>query len=44
MKNLFKFLSLLTVSGLILASCEGPQGLTGADGQDGIDGVDANET
>jgi hypothetical protein len=44
MKNLIRLLSLLTVSGLILTSCEGPRGLPGADGQNGIDGVDANET
>jgi hypothetical protein len=44
MKNLIKLLSLLTVSGFILTSCEGPQGLTGANGQDGTNGVDANET
>lgn len=41
MKNLIRLLSLLTVSGLILTSCEGPRGLPGANG---IDGVDANET
>lgn len=44
MKNLFKLLSLLTISGFMLASCEGPQGVTGPAGKDGIDGVDANET
>jgi hypothetical protein len=44
MKNLIRLLSLLTISGFILTSCEGPRGLTGADGQNGIDGVDANET
>jgi hypothetical protein len=44
MKNLTRLLSLLTVSGLILTSCEGPRGLPGADGQNGIDGKDANET
>lgn len=44
MKNLIRLLSLLTVSGLILTSCEGPRGLPGADGQNGINGVDANET
>jgi len=41
MKNLLKLLSLLTVSGFILASCEGPRGLTG---DPGTDGIDANET
>jgi len=44
MKNLIRLLSLLTVSGFILSSCEGPRGLPGADGQNGINGVDANET
>lgn len=47
MKNLIRLLSLLTISGFILTSCEGPQGVTGPagkDGVDGIDGVDANET
>jgi len=44
MKNLIRVLSLLTVSGFILASCEGPRGLPGTNGQDGIAGVDANET
>ena len=44
MKNLIKLLSLLTVSGFILASCEGPRGLAGVDGQNGLDGKDANET
>jgi len=38
MKNLIRLLSLLTVSGVILTSCEGPRGLTGANG------TDANET
>ena len=31
MKSLFRFLSLLTVAGFILASCEGPMGPAGAD-------------
>jgi hypothetical protein len=44
MKNLIRLLSLLTVSGFILSSCEGPRGLPGADGQNGLDGKDANET
>jgi hypothetical protein len=44
MKNLIRLLSLLTVSGFILTSCEGPRGLPGADGQNGLDGQDANET
>jgi hypothetical protein len=44
MKNLIRVLSLLTVSGFIFASCEGPRGLPGTNGQNGIAGVDANET
>jgi hypothetical protein len=44
MKNLIRFLSLMTITGLIVTSCEGPRGLPGADGQNGIDGKDANET
>jgi hypothetical protein len=44
MKNLIRLLSLLTVSGFILTSCEGPRGLPGADGQNGLDGKDANES
>ncbi len=44
MKNLIRLLSLLTVSGFILTSCEGPRGLPGADGLNGLDGQDANET
>jgi hypothetical protein len=47
MKNLIRLLSLLTISGFMLASCEGPQGVAGVagkDGTNGIDGVDANET
>ena len=44
MKNLIRLISLLTVSGFIFASCEGPRGLPGTNGQDGIAGVDANET
>jgi hypothetical protein len=31
MKNLIRLLSLLTLSGLILTSCEGPQGMAGKD-------------
>jgi pterin-4a-carbinolamine dehydratase len=42
MKNLFKLLSLLSVAGFILTSCEGPMGPAGMDGLDGKDGVDAN--
>jgi hypothetical protein len=51
MKNLFKLISLLTIGGFMLVSCEGPMGPAGANGKDGadgangadgIDGVDAN--
>ncbi|MEI8224778.1 MAG: ammonia-forming cytochrome c nitrite reductase subunit c552 [Bacteroidota bacterium] len=44
MKNPIKFLSLLTVTGFILTSCEGPMGPAGKDGLDGLAGKDANET
>jgi len=47
MKTLLKLLSLFTIAGFILTSCEGPMGPAGADGKDGVDGiagVDANET
>jgi len=50
MKKLLKILSLLTIAGFILSSCEGPMGpegpagKDGADGADGKDGVDANQT
>ncbi|MCX6322142.1 MAG: ammonia-forming cytochrome c nitrite reductase subunit c552 [Bacteroidia bacterium] len=44
MKNLIKFLLLLTVTGFILTSCEGPMGPAGKDGLDGLAGIDANET
>jgi hypothetical protein len=47
MKNLIRLLSLLTVAGFILTSCEGPMGPAGKDGVDGAagaDGKDANET
>jgi len=47
MKNLIKLLSLLTVAGMILTSCEGPMGPAGKDGADGAagaNGKDANET
>ena len=44
MKNLIKLLSLLTVAGFILTSCEGPAGPAGKDGIDGLAGTDANET
>ena len=44
MKNLIKLLTLLTVIGFILTSCEGPMGPAGANGLDGKDGKDANET
>ena len=40
MKNLIKFLSLLTIAVFMLASCEGPMGPAGEDGIDGIDGED----
>jgi hypothetical protein len=41
MKNLIRLLSVLTVAGFILTSCEGPIGL---EGKAGIDGIDANAT
>jgi len=41
MKNLIKLLSLFTVTGLLLASCEGPMGPAG---ENGIAGIDANES
>ncbi|MDO9339284.1 MAG: ammonia-forming cytochrome c nitrite reductase subunit c552 [Bacteroidales bacterium] len=44
MKNPIKFLLLLTVTGFILISCEGPMGPAGKDGLDGLAGKDANET
>jgi len=44
MKNLIRILSLLTVAGFILTSCEGPMGPAGKDGADGLAGIDANET
>lgn len=53
MKNLLKILSLLTIAGFILTSCEGPMGPEGPAGKDGTngtngtngkDGKDANET
>ena len=47
MKNQIRFLSLLTIAGFMLASCEGPMGPAGKDGLDGLDGLagkDANET
>jgi hypothetical protein len=42
MKNLIRLLSLLTIIGFIVASCEGPQGPAGAAGKDGTNGIDAN--
>ena len=42
MKNLIKLFSLLTITGFILTSCEGPMGPAGLNGLDGKDGVDAN--
>ena len=44
MKNLIRLLSLLTVAGFIITSCEGPMGPAGVDGVAGINGKDANET
>ena len=47
MKNLIRLLSLFTITGFILTSCEGPMGPAGKDGLaglDGKDGKDANET
>jgi hypothetical protein len=41
MKSLIKLLSLITVTGLIITSCEGPMGPAG---KDGLAGTDANET
>jgi hypothetical protein len=42
MKITSKFLTLITVAGVMLASCEGPRGLPGENGADGKDGIDAN--
>ncbi len=47
MKNLLRLLSLLTFTGFILTSCEGPMGPAGengANGKDGIAGIDANQS
>ncbi|MCJ7448236.1 MAG: hypothetical protein MUO72_11115 [Bacteroidales bacterium] len=44
MKIAIRFLTLITLAGLMFASCEGPMGPSGADGKDGKDGTDANET
>jgi hypothetical protein len=47
MKNLIKLLSLLTIAGFMLTSCEGPMGPAGKDGTagtNGTNGTDANET
>ena len=47
MKTLLKLLSLFTIAGFVLASCEGPMGPAGADGingLDGMDGADANSS
>jgi hypothetical protein len=41
MKNLIRVITTLTVTGFILASCEGPMGPAGANG---ANGADANET
>lgn len=41
MKNLIRLLTLFSVAGLILTSCEGPMGPAG---KDGLAGKDANET
>jgi hypothetical protein len=42
MKITLKFLTLFTVAGVMLASCEGPRGVPGENGADGKDGIDAN--
>lgn len=50
MKTIFKVISMFTIAGFFLASCEGPLGPAGKDGVDGAagangkDGKDANET
>ena len=42
MKDLIKIISFFTLTGFMLASCEGPMGPTGINGLDGKDGIDAN--
>jgi hypothetical protein len=44
MKLHLKLFIAFIAAGFILASCEGPRGLTGDTGQNGKDGTDANET
>jgi hypothetical protein len=47
MKTIFKVISMFTIAGFFLASCEGPMGPAGKDGVDGAagaNGKDANET
>ena len=47
MKTFLKLISLFTIAGFFLASCEGPTGPAGAagkDGTNGTNGTDANET
>ncbi len=47
MKTIFKVISMFTIAGFFLASCEGPLGPAGKDGVDGAagaNGKDANET
>ena len=50
MKTTFKILSMITIAGFFLASCEGPMGPAGKDGANGANGTngangkDANET
>ncbi len=38
MKNLIRLMSLLTIAGFFLTSCEGPMGPAGANGKDGANG------
>ena len=47
MKKLIRLMSLLTIAGFFLTSCEGPMGPAGANGENGADGangIDANAT
>ena len=44
MKNLTRSLTLFTIAGFILTSCEGPMGPAGKDGLNGQAGKDANES
>jgi hypothetical protein len=47
MRTIFKVISMFTIAGFFLASCEGPMGPAGKDGTNGTagaNGTDANET